>query len=299
MEIIHLISFVAVAELGSMTAAAKRVNLSQGTVSLHVRSLEEELKCKLFIRHAQSVKLSENGEIFLPRALELIRREREAKEEIACRNGHICGTINIGAGCFIEPLIGYDIAEFMNKYPDVHVHMHYDYAHILNEKLRSHELDIAFSMNEGTDDEGIISTPCYVFQLYAIMSRKHPFARKKRVTIDELATTNILMPDSGKRSISTIQKYIAPSDMQKILRASRCECNNANSLLRGLDRLQAVTFMPKEYVFNRSDLIAIPVQGFERRVNSNYHLMRDAPQKAAVKALLEIIEKNRIITASV
>lgn len=293
MEIKHLTSFVAVAELGSMTAAAKRVNLSQGTVSLHIRMLEDELRCKLFIRHAQHVELSEMGQIFLPRAIELIRREREAKEEISGRNGHICGTISVGAGCFIEPLIGYDIAEFMIKYPDVHVHMHYDYAHILNAQLRSHELDIAFSMNEGTDDEGIISTPCYAFQLYAIMSRKHPLAKKSKVSIDELASTTILMPDSGKRSISTVQKYIDPSDMQKILSASRCECNNANSLLRGLERLQAVTFMPKEYVISRTDLVAIPIQGFERRVNSNYHIMRDAPQKAAVKALLEIIEKNK------
>lgn len=293
MEIKHLTSFVAVAELGSMTAAAKRVNLSQGTVSLHIRMLEDELRCKLFIRHAQHVELSEMGQIFLPRAIELIRREREAKEEISSRNGHICGTISIGAGCFIEPLIGYDIAEFMIKYPDVHVHMHYDYAHILNAQLRSHELDIAFSMNEGTDDEGIISTPCYAFQLYAIMSRKHPLAKKSKVSIVELASTAILMPDSGKRSISTVQKYISPSDMQKILSASRCECNNANSLLRGLERLQAVTFMPKEYVISRTDLVAIPIQGFERRVNSNYHIMRDAPQKAAVKALLEIIEKNK------
>ena len=294
MEIKHLTSFVAVAELGSMTAAARRVNLSQGTVSLHIRMLEDELKAKLFIRHAQHVELSEIGQLFLPRAIELIRREREAKEEISSRNGHICGTLSIGAGCFIEPLIGYDIAEFMIKYPDVHIHMHYDCAHILNQQLRSHELDIAFSMNEGTDEEGIISTPSYSFQLYAIMSKKHPLAKKKRVTFDELSTTNILMPDSGKRSISTIQKYIAPSDMQKILNASRCECNNANSLLRGLDRLQAVTFMPKEYVISRTDLVAIPIEGFERRVNSNYHIMRDAPQKAAVRALLEIIEKNRL-----
>ena len=295
MEIKHLTSFVAVAELGSMTAAAKRVNLSQGTVSLHIRTLEDELQSKLFIRHAQHVQLSEIGQLFLPRAIELIRREREAKEEIASRNGHICGTIAIGAGCFIEPLIGYDIAEFMTKYPDVHVHMHYDYAHILNAQLRSHELDIAFSMNEGTDDEGIISTPCYTFQLYAIMSKKHPLAKKKKVTFDDLSHTTILMPDSGKRSISTIQKFIDPADMQKILSASRCECNNANSLLRGLDRLNAVTFMPKEYVISRTDLVAIPIQGFERRVSSNYHIMRDSPQKAAVKALLEIIEKNKLI----
>lgn len=295
MEIKHLTSFVAVAELGSMTAAAKRVNLSQGTVSLHIRTLEAELKCKLFIRHAQHVQLSEIGQVFLPRAIELIRHEREAKEEISSRNGHICGTISIGAGCFIEPLIGYDIAEFMIKYPDVHVHMHYDYAHILNEKLRSRDLDIAFSMNEGTDDEGIISTPCYSFQLYAIMSKKHPLAKKKKVTFDDLTSTTILMPDSGKRSISTIQKYIPSAAMQNVLAASRCECNNANSLLRGLDRLQAVTFMPREYVISRTDLVAIPIQDFERRVNSNYHIMRDAPQKAAVKALLAIIEKNKLI----
>lgn len=279
------------AELGNMTSAAKRLHLTQGAVSQHVRALETELGVKLFIRLPQSVKLTDMGELFMPRAKELIQKEKECFEEIASRNGHLCGTLRIGAGCFIETLIGPAIAKFMTLYPDVRISMHYDYAHILNKQLREHDLDIVFSMNDAYEHEGIVSTPCFSFQLYAVMSKKHQMARKKKVTVDDLSKCRIMLPDTGKRELQTVQKY-ASFDLRRIIDATACECNNANALLNSLELTDAVTFLPREYTINRTNLIAVPIEEFERRVCSNYHLMRDNNTKSSVKALIDIIENT-------
>src|SRR5688500_9459445 len=68
MEIRQIEAFVAVAEMGSFTAAGERVNLTQSTISQQIKALEEELGEALFVRGGRSVRLTDAGEELLPRA---------------------------------------------------------------------------------------------------------------------------------------------------------------------------------------------------------------------------------------
>ena len=82
MTIRHLNIFVAVADYGSMSAAATHLYLSQPTVSQAIRELEKHYNGLLFERLGKKLYLTERGELLLPRARELVRQFEETEELI-------------------------------------------------------------------------------------------------------------------------------------------------------------------------------------------------------------------------
>ncbi len=75
-------SFLAVAEAGSFSAAARRVNLTQSAVSLHIKRLEERLDRRLFARTSRSVRLTPEGGALVPYARRLLRLQEAAEAAI-------------------------------------------------------------------------------------------------------------------------------------------------------------------------------------------------------------------------
>lgn len=94
MDTILLRSFLAVAELGSFSAAAARMNASQSTISGHIGRLEEQLLAQLFRRTTRKCSLSAAGEALLPLARDTIRAIERIEE--AFRPSFMGGMIRLG-----------------------------------------------------------------------------------------------------------------------------------------------------------------------------------------------------------
>jgi DNA-binding transcriptional LysR family regulator len=96
MELRHLRYFQAVAELGSMTAAARRLYVSQSAISEQIRDLEQELGCRLLDRSGRNLQLTPQGQVFLEearRTLEAAQRAVDVTRKAA--HGEV-GTLTIG-----------------------------------------------------------------------------------------------------------------------------------------------------------------------------------------------------------
>ncbi len=75
-------AFVAVAEKGSFTLAAKEIYLTQSAVSHSIRALEEQLSCKLLDRSRRKVQLTAEGRVFLKRCHRVLQELEDAKRDL-------------------------------------------------------------------------------------------------------------------------------------------------------------------------------------------------------------------------
>ena len=138
--------FHAVTQAGSFTKAGDVLNLSQSAISRQIQSLEYELKCSLFQRHARGLSLTENGETLYKTANEVISKIKEVETDLIERKDKPSGKLVISTvvgfgGIWLTPRI----KEFRDKNPDIEVELI-----VTNDELdlSTREADIAIWMRQ-------------------------------------------------------------------------------------------------------------------------------------------------------
>ena len=119
--------FHAVAEAGSFTNATVNLNLSQSAISRQIQSLEEDLKVKLFERHARGLTLTENGEYVFKTAHEVISKLKEVETSLSDQKNHPTGKLTITTvRSFGTHWLTPRIQEFMQLHPEIEVELIFD-----------------------------------------------------------------------------------------------------------------------------------------------------------------------------
>lgn len=113
MDLKDLRYFAAIAESGSMTAAAKNLHVSQPTLTVAMQNLEEQLKTQLFLRERSGVKLTATGDELLKHAAEIFRLLEHAEQRVRGLESDDEGTFTIGAN---ESLAAYYLPDFMARF---------------------------------------------------------------------------------------------------------------------------------------------------------------------------------------
>jgi len=119
--------FHAVAEAGSFTSATVNLNLSQSAISRQIQSLEEDLKVKLFERHARGLTLTENGEYVFKTAHEVISKLREVETSLGDKKNKPSGKLTVTTFVsFGTTWLTPRIQEFMQLNPEIEVELIFD-----------------------------------------------------------------------------------------------------------------------------------------------------------------------------
>src|SRR5260370_4426874 len=93
MELHQLRYFCAIADTGSFSRAAQQAHVSQPSLSQQIGKLEDELGARLFDRLGRSVRLTELGRAFLPRARTVLRDLEAARSDVVERKTSIAATV--------------------------------------------------------------------------------------------------------------------------------------------------------------------------------------------------------------
>lgn len=144
MEIRQLLYFTAIAEEGSISAAAQRLHLSQPPLSRQLMLLEEELGCSLLKRDTRHMALTEAGELLYTKAREVLRQCGDIKREVADISSGRGGTAHIGVVSSISSrLLPELVMRFHSLYPNVHLEFKERDSYELSDLVRNQQLDIA------------------------------------------------------------------------------------------------------------------------------------------------------------
>jgi len=144
LSLVWIDSFLAVAEYGSMTAAADVLHLSQPRVSSHIASLEAHLGVALFDRQARGSSLTSLGAIFHARAVAAAEELRRGLDELTAAQNTLRGRVQIGSypgasAVLIAPVL----ERFRVQYPDVEVTLVEGDSHPIAAALSAGEVDWA------------------------------------------------------------------------------------------------------------------------------------------------------------
>lgn len=120
MKLNQLRDVVAVAERGSLRAAARHLGIAQPAISRSIREVERELGVDLFERHAKGAVLTAMGEAFVRRAMAVQTELRHAKEEIEQLRGMTTGHVSIALSTVPHlALLPKALGAFRARYPDI------------------------------------------------------------------------------------------------------------------------------------------------------------------------------------
>lgn len=291
MDLKQLSSFIAVADGNSFASAAQKNAITRSAVSHQIASLEEEIGADLFVRNNHDVQLTECGQLMLKSAKAIIKEAEDARDKIKGLRGAISGKLRIGVGSFVEPYIRRAAYRLLRDYPMLNIDVKIEQAKTLNERLRNHQLDIAFTLNDSYEQEHIESVKFIPINIRAIVRKTHDLASRKKVSIDELKKYQVIMPDEDKRSIQTIERFFG-INIEGIKR--RVVINNADAAFCAAEEEGFVTFSTPGHIVNRPNLTTIPVIGMEKEIMCNAHWMSDIYLKNSAKKLMEYIEKYSI-----
>jgi DNA-binding transcriptional LysR family regulator len=165
----QLRSFLAIVDSGSFTRAAERVHKTQSAVSMHVRRLEEQLGCALFVKQGRGARLSQEGEKLIDYARRIMQIEAVAVAALS-RKG-LSGRVRLGIpDDYAEFFLADILSLFYQRHPGVEVAVVCENSVGLAAQLRVGALDLAVV----TDCEGVENIePIRDEQLVWVASRRY------------------------------------------------------------------------------------------------------------------------------
>jgi LysR family transcriptional regulator, hydrogen peroxide-inducible genes activator len=197
MTLTELRYIVAVAREHHFGRAAEACFVSQPTLSVSIKKLEEELDVKIFERGANEVTTTPLGEEIVRQAQAVIEQAASIKEIAKRGKDPVSGPLRLGVIYTIGPYLLPDLVkQAIERVPQMPLILQENFTAKLLEMLRTGELDCAI-MAEPFPDTGLAVAPLYDEPFMAAVPKLHAFAKRKHISTDELKNETMLLLGTG------------------------------------------------------------------------------------------------------
>jgi LysR family transcriptional regulator, hydrogen peroxide-inducible genes activator len=197
MTLTELKYIVALAREKHFGKAAEACFVSQPTLSVAIKKLEDELEVKLFERSANEVTVTPLGEDIVRQAQSVLEQAANIKEIARRGKDPLAGPLKLGVIYTIGPYLLPDLVrQAIMRTPQMPLMLQENFTVKLLEMLRTGEIDCAI-MAEPFPDTGLAIAPLYDEPFLAAVPSTHPLAAKSTITSQELKSETMLLLGTG------------------------------------------------------------------------------------------------------
>jgi DNA-binding transcriptional LysR family regulator len=205
-EIPHLQHFIALAEEGKFTTAARRMNIVQSGLSVSIKELEQELGSQLVTRTTRKVSLTAAGELFLEHARGCLALLKDGVQAVRSQDGIVRGRVHLGILQSLTPYVQLAalLQRFRSSYPEVEFAVRALSTEEVPALVRSGYVDLSFQAVIGKERwPGVQVIPFAQDSLVAICSSKHALAKSSSVRLEMLSHDSFvdLTPERALRKV--------------------------------------------------------------------------------------------------
>ncbi|HSM27216.1 MAG TPA: LysR substrate-binding domain-containing protein, partial [Thioalkalivibrio sp.] len=188
---------VAVARERHFGRAADACHISQPSLSVAVRKLEEELGVTLFERGHGEVTVTPAGEALILQARRVLEEASALREMAARQQDQLLGPLRLGAIYTIAPYLLPELIPVLHeRAPAMPLVIEENFTARLRDRLKDGELD-AIVVALPFEEPGVVTLPVYDEPFVAVLPAAHPLNQEPELTLDRMADANLLLLGAG------------------------------------------------------------------------------------------------------
>jgi len=284
--------FLATAEAGSFSRAARQLSLSQSVVSFHIKALEQELGVSLFRRQGRSISLTAEGNLLFGKGRKLAKEARRIEDAFSAQSEEIAQRIYLaGDALTCAFTLPWTLAAFRADYPDVlFTYEHLDESELIS-RLVSGELDVGL-VGHPVVHRKLATTPCFQDRIVLVgPTRSAPDS----ITIDQLREVPIIWATNDRGLELLLSKNLPEAGLQLKDLNVFMEVDGLPILKTFVRADVGMAFLPfltvsDEVRFGFLKVVDVPGVALER---TNYLVRRkEKTPRQVVTALVEFVENR-------
>lgn len=197
MTLIQLEYIIAVDTHRHFVSAAEQCNVTQPTLSMQIKKLEEELDVVIFDRNKHPIEPTAVGTKIIEQARTILQGKNRIAELISDTRNDLSGEVRIGIiptiASYLVPLF---IPKLVKKYPDLSIFVEELMTHQVIEKMRQGQIDIGI-VSTPLDEDGLNELPVYFEPFELFVSENHKLSEKKNVSSREIKLDEMWLLTDG------------------------------------------------------------------------------------------------------
>lgn len=244
MNFAQLEYIIAVDNYRQFYTAAEKCFVTQATLSMMIKKLEEELGVRIFDRSRQPVKPTKEGEQVVLRARQIIAEANSLKAYAKDLKGEVSGELHLGVIPTLAPyLLPLFLKSFTDKFPGLRIFIKELVTDEIILRLKTGELDVgllATPLNEDT----IAEHPLFYEEFFAYASRNEKLSRKKYLLPKEIYLDHLWLLEEGHCLRTQVLNLCELKNKDTQSKGLHYQAGSIETLINLVDKNDGITIVP-------------------------------------------------------